>query len=132
MPPASAFVDVPRGPVLVPNPPGNLVAELTPDREVLLTWSAPAASPDRVPVTGYVVYLELPGGIFQRLGVTESLSYTYSEPLAPGERYVFSVRASSVAGLSDASASAFVDVPRGPVLVPNPPGNLVAELTPGP
>ena len=123
---ASAFVDVP--PMLAPNPPGNLVAELTPDREVLLTWSAPVASPDRVPVTGYVVYLELPAGGFQRLGVSESLSYTHAEQLAPGERYVFSVRASSVAGLSDTSASAFVDVP--PMLAPNPPGNLVAELTP--
>ena len=129
---ASAFVDVPPGPVLAPNLPGNLVAELTPDREVLLTWSAPVASPDRVPVTGYVVYLELPGGAFQRLGVTRSLSYIYSEQLAPGERYVFSVRASSVAGLSDASASAFVDVPPGPVLAPNPPRQSGRRADAGP
>ena len=44
---------------------------------------------------------------------------------------MFSVRASSVAGLSDASASAFVDVPPSvDLLPPAPPGNFTAELTP--
>ena len=65
----------------------------------------------RAPVTGYVVYRELPGGDYEELDETESLSYTYAEQLSPGERYVFSVRASSGAGLSDASASAFIDAP---------------------
>ena len=127
---ASAFVDVPPTVVLLPPaPPGSLTAELTPNSEALLQWTPPTPAPDRAPVTGYVIYLELPNGADERLGTTESLSFTYAEQLSPGERYVFSVRASSTAGPSDASASAFVDVPSGPVQAPNPPGNLVAELT---
>ena len=115
--------------ILPPGPPGSLRAELTPSNEAFLQWTAPAPVAGRAPVTGYVVYLELSGGGYEELGEAESLSYTYAEQLSPGERYVFSVRASSVAGPSDASASAFVDVPQGPVQAPNPPGNLVAELT---
>ena len=107
---------------------------MTPSNEAFLQWTAPAPAPGRAPVTGYVVYRELPGGGYEDLGdlgETESLSYTYAEQLSPGERYVFSVRASSVAGLSDASASAFVDVPPSVVLLPpEPPGNFTAELTP--
>ena len=125
----SVTVTVIAVPILPPGSPGSLRAELTPSNEAFLEWTAPAPVAGRAPVTGYVVFRELSSGDFERLGVTESLSYTYAEQLSPGERYVFSVRASSVAGLSDASASAFVDVPQGPVLAPEPPGNLVAELT---
>ena len=89
----------------------------------------PAPVAGRAPVTGYVVYRELPNGADERLGATESLSFTYDEQLSPANATFFSVRASSDAGQSNASASAFVDVPSGPVLAPNPPGNLVAELT---
>ena len=129
---ASAFVDVPPTVVLLPPaPPGSLTAELTPNSEALLQWTPPTPAPDRAPVTGYVIYLELPNGADERLGTTESLSFTYAEQLSPGERYVFSVRASSTAGPSDASASAFVDVPPTVVLLPPaPPGSLTAELTP--
>ena len=117
--------------ILPPGPPGSLRAELTPSNEAFLQWTAPAPVAGRAPVTGYVVYRELPSGDFERLGVTESLSYTYAEQLSPGERYVFSVRASSVAGLSGASASAFVDAaPSVDLLPPAPPGNFTAEPTP--
>ena len=126
---ASAFVDVPPTPNLPPEPPGNLVVELTPNNEALLRWTAPPPVPGRAPIRGYVVYRELPGGRYEELGETESLSYVHPN-LSPGERYVFTVRASSAAGLSDASASAFVDVPPTPNLPPEPPGNLVVELTP--
>ena len=133
----SVTVTVTAVPALAPEPPGLLTAELTPSNEALLRWTAPAPAAGRAPVTGYMVYRELPGGDYEELGETESLSYIHPN-LSPGERYVFSVRASSDAGLSDASASAFVDVPPtvvvdGPptavLLVPAPPGNFTAELT---
>ena len=110
-----------------PGPPGSLRAELTPSNEAFLQWTAPAPVAGRAPVTGYVVYRELPGGDYEELGETESLSYVHPN-LAPGESYVFTVRASSDAGLSGASASAFVGV--APLLPPAPPGNFTAELTP--
>ena len=115
-------------PPLAPEPPGSLSAELTPNNEALLRWTAPAPVDGRAPVTGYVVYLELPGGGYEKLGETGSLSYVHPN-LSPGERYVFTVRASSEAGLSQASASAFVDVPSVFDQVPEPPGNFTAELT---
>ena len=90
----------------------------------------PAPAPGRAPVTGYVVNRELPSGGFERLGVTESLSYVHPN-LSPGMRYVFTVRASSEAGPSQASASAFVDAaPTVALLPPAPPGNFTAEPTP--
>ena len=117
-------------PLLAPLPPGSLSAELTPSDEAFLEWTAPAPVAGRAPVTGYVVYRELPDGDYEELGETESLSYVHPN-LSPGESYVFTVRASSDAGLSDASASAFVDVPPTVVLLPpEPPGNFTAELTP--
>ena len=128
-PSESAFVDVPPVPSLPPEPPGSLNAELTPDSDALLTWTAPAPAPDRAPVTGYAVYLEPTGGQAQRLGQTQSLSYRHTGLLS-GTRYVFHVRALSAAGPSEPSASAFVDVPPVPSLPPEPPGSLNAELTP--
>ena len=128
-PSESAFVDVPPVPSLPPEPPGSLNAELTPDSDALLTWTAPAPSPDRSPVTGYAVYLESTGGQAQRLGTTQSLSYRHTGLLS-GTRYVFHVRALSAVGPSEPSESAFVDVPPVPSLPPEPPGSLNAELTP--
>ena len=127
-PSASVPLDVPAEPSLPPEPPGSLTAELTPNNEAFLQWTAPSPLPGRAPATGYVIYRDLPDGNSEPLGTSDSLTYTHPV-LSPGVRYVFHVRASSAAGLSDASASAFVDVPRGPVLAPNPPGNLVAVLT---
>ena len=129
-PAGSVTVTVFEVELLPPAPPGSVTAELTPNDEALLQWTAPVPVPGRAPVTGYVVYRELPGGEYEELGETESLSYVHSD-LTPGERYVFTVRASSVAGLSDPSASAFVDVaPTVVLLPPEPPGNFTAELTP--
>ena len=103
---------------------------MTPSNEAFLRWTAPAQVAGRAPVTGYVVYRELPDGDYEELGETESLSYVHPD-LAPGESYVFTVRASSDAGLSDASASAFVGVaPTVVLLPPAPPGSFTAELTP--
>ena len=128
VPSASAFVDVP--PVQSPpDSPGQPSVRLTPDNDALLTWTAPAASPDRSPVTGYAVFLESAGGQAQRLGVTGARSYLHSG-LSPGESYVFHVRALSAVRPSEPSASASVDVPRGPTLPPEVPGSLAAELTP--
>ena len=132
---ASAFVDVPRGPVLAPNPPGNLVAELTSDRDVLLTWSAPAASPDRAPVTSYKVFLETLNGEFDELEETLSLSYRHPIPEAPTRRrYIFYVRALSDVGPSQPSRSASVDVPpegtQVDIQAPAPPGDFTAVRTP--
>ena len=126
-PAGSVTVTVVEVELLPPAPPGSLTAELTPNDEALLRWTAPAPLPGRAPVTGYVVYRELPDGEYQELGETESLSYVHPD-LTPGESYVFTVRASSVAGLSDASASAFIGL--APLLPPEPPGNFTAELTP--
>ena len=128
-PSASAFVDVPPEPMLPPEAPGSLTAELTPSHEALLRWTAPASSPDRAPVTGYRVYLESTDGLISALGDTQSLSYRHTGLLS-GIRYVFHVRALSGAGLSEPSASAFVDVPPEPVLPPEAPGSFTAELTP--
>ena len=120
-------------PLSPPGPPGSLRAELTPSNEAFLQWTAPPPVAGRAPVTGYVVYRELPRGDFEELGETESLSYTHPD-LSPGERYVFTVRASSGAGLSDASASAFIDVPpvgtQIDIQAPAPPGDFTAVLTP--
>ena len=132
-PAGTASVTITSVPFLAPLPPGSLSAELTPSNEAFLQWTAPAPAPGRAPVTGYVVYRELPLGGFERLGETESLSYTYPD-LSPGERYVFTVRASSGAGLSDASASAFIDIPpvgtQIDIQAPAPPGDFTAVLTP--
>ena len=124
----SATVTVTAVPILAPGPPGLLVVELTPNNEAFLQWTAPPPLPGRAPATGYVIYRDLPDGNVERLGTSDSLTYT-RPGLSPGVRYVFHVRASSAAGLSQPSASVPLDVPRGPVLAPNPPGNLVAELT---
>ena len=126
-PSASAFVDVPPS-RSAPEAPGSFTVELTPDNEALLRWTAPPASVDRSPVTGYAVYLESPGGQAERLGETDSLSYLHSG-LMPATRYVFHVRALSDAGPSEASASAFVDVPPARS-APEAPGSFTAELTP--
>ena len=114
-------------PLLPPGPPANLTAEATVNNSAFLQWAAPIAAPGRAPVTGYVVYRELPGGRYEELGETESLSYVHPD-LTPGESYVFTVRASSEAGLSDASASATVVLP--PLLPPGAPADLTVELTP--
>ena len=98
-----------------PEAPGSFTAELTPNHEALLRWTAPTPSPDRAPVTGYAVYLESAGGLARRLGDTQSLSYLHPG-LLPGTRYVFHVYALSDRGASLASASAFVDVPGVPIL----------------
>ena len=119
---------IPDG-ALPPFAPGSFTAELTPNNEALLRWTAPAPAADRAPVTGYAVYRELSGGGNRKLGETDSLSYVHRELLSPGVRYVFHVRALSVVGQSRASASAFVDVPPS-LLPPEPPGPLTAELTP--
>ena len=124
-PSASAFVDVPT--ILPPEAPGSFTAELTPSNEALLGWTAPVPSSDRAPVTGYRVYLESAGGELSTLGDTPSLSYRHGG-LSPGLRYVFHVRAVSDSGLSEPSASAFVDVPT--ILPPEAPGSFTAELTP--
>ena len=132
---APAFVDVPPD-LLPPLAPGSFMAELAPgNEEVLLQWTAPPPAPDRAPVTGYAVYLESAGGRPMLLGRTGSLSYRWSGPssigLAPGQRYVFHVRAESDAGHSSpASAPAFVDVPPD-LLPPLAPGSFLAELAPG-
>ena len=115
--------------LLPPAPPQSLSAELTSNDEALLQWTAPPPVQGRAPVTGYVIYRELPDGEYNELGETESLSYVHPD-LNPGESYVFTVRASSEAGLSDASASAFVDVPSVLDRVPVPPGNFTVERTP--
>ena len=128
-PSASAFVDVAPRPSLPPEAPGSFTAELTPNNEALLQWTAPAPSPDRASVTSYRVYLESADGLVVQLGQTQSLSYRYTR-LSPGVRYVFHVRAVSDAGLSDPSASAFVDVAPRPSLPPEAPGSFTAELTP--
>ena len=112
-----------------PEAPGSLTAELTPNIEALLRWTAPTPSSDRAPVTGYRVYLEGADGLISALGDTQSLSYRHTG-LSPGNRYVFHVRALSLAGPSGPSASAFVDVPLAPMLPPEAPGSLTAELTP--
>ena len=125
-PSASAFVDVPPE-LLPPAAPGSLAAELTPNNEALLTWEAPAPSPDRAPVTGYRVYLESSDGLISELGDTRSLSYRHTG-LSPGTRYVFHVQALSEAGRSEPSASAFVDV-LPELLPPAAPGSLTTELT---
>jgi len=107
-------------------------ADLTPDGTVLLRWASPAPDPGRASVTGYAVYLESSGSRPVLLGRTGSLSYRWSgHPsigLDPGRRYVFHVRAESEIGLSQASPSAFVDMPFPP-LPPLAPGSLTAELT---
>ena len=59
--------------------------------------------------------------------MTDSLSYLHPA-LSAGERYVFTVRASSDAGLSDASASASVDFVAGLPPFPEAPGNFTARL----
>ena len=128
-PSASAFVDVAPRPSLPPEAPGSFTAELTPNHEALLQWTAPAPSPDRASVTSYRVYLESADGLVVQLGQTQSLSYRHTR-LSPGVRYVFHVRAVSDAGLSDPSASAFVDVAPRPSLPPEAPGSFTAELTP--
>ena len=113
-----------------PEAPGSFTAELTPNHEALLRWTAPTPSADRAPVTGYAVYLESAGGVARRLGDTRSFSYLHPG-LSPGTRYVFHVRALSDVGPSQRSASAFVDVPLGPSLLPpEAPGSFKAELTP--
>ena len=126
-PAGSVTVTIVEVPLLPPAPPQLLTAELTPTNEALLRWTPPAPVQGRAPVTGYVVYRELPSGDYEELGETESLSYVHPG-LTPGESYVFTVRASSEAGLSDASASAFIGV--ATLLPPAPPGNFTAELTP--
>lgn len=105
---------IPDG-ALPPFAPGSFTAELTPNNEALLRWTAPAPSVDRAPVTGYEAYLESPGGQARRLGETDSLSYLHSG-LLPGRSYVFHVRALSDRGLSPPSNSFAVDVPGGPVV----------------
>ena len=116
-------------PLLPPGPPASLTVEATVNDSAFLQWTAPIAAPGRAPVTGYVVYRELPGGRYEELGETESLSYVHPD-LTPGESYAFTVRASSEAGLSDASASATVDVPPIVVQAPASPGDFTAVLTP--
>ena len=113
-------------PLLPPAPPQSLTAELTPNDEALLRWAPPPPVQGRAPVTEYVVYRERSGGGRDELGKTQSLSYVH--PVTPGESYIFTVRAASDAGLSDASASAFVGV--ATLLPPAPPGNFTAVLTP--
>ena len=111
-----------------PQAPGALSAELTPEGDALLRWSAPASAEDRAPVSGYEVYLESAGGRIETLGNTRSLSYRH-RGLEAGQRYVYHVRALSAAGRSVPSESAWVDVPPG-LVPPEPPRALTAELTP--
>ena len=124
---ASAFVDVPFPP-LPPLAPGSLNAELTANAEALLTWTEPPPSPNRVPVAGYAVYREVPGGDAELLGITHALSYLHPG-LMPDNRYVFHVRALSSEGQSPPSSSASVDVLPGLPPFPAPPGSFTAELT---
>ena len=114
--------------VLPPEAPGSLTVELTPNGDALLRWTAPAPAGGRAPVMGYKVYLESAGGRFQALGTTRSRSYRH-EGLQAGRRYVYHVRASSRAGDSPPSDSAFVDLPPQP-FPPEAPGLLTVELTP--
>ena len=117
-------------PTLPPDAPGSFTAELTPNHEAFLSWTAPTPSADRAPVTVYAVYLETSGGENRKLGETGSLSYLHPG-LSPGTRYVFHVRALSAVGPSQASESAFVDVPLAPSLLPpEAPGSFEAVLTP--
>ena len=124
---ASAFVDVPFPP-LPPLAPGNLTAQLTANAEALLRWSEPPPSPNRVPVAGYAVYREVPGGDAELLGITDALSYLHPG-LIPDNRYVFHVRALSSEGQSLPSSSASVDVLPGLPPFPEAPGSFAAELT---
>ena len=107
---------------LPPLAPGSFMADLRPSNDqALLTWEAPETASNRAPVTGYRVYLQLPGGGARRLGDTQSRSYIHSidSGLPPGNRYVYHVLALSVVGTSQPSASAFVDFPvRGGPVVP--------------
>ena len=127
-PSPSAVVDVPRGPTLPPEAPGNFSAELTPTGEVMFQWTAPSPSPVRVPVTGYAVYRELPSGRAELLGTSESFAYLHPR-LRPSARYVFHVRAMSVLGLSQPSAAAFLDLLENLPPFPEAPGSFTAELT---
>ena len=100
---------VPFG-ALPPLAPGSFMADLRASNDqALLTWEAPETAPNRAPITGYRVYLQLPGGGARRLGDTQSRSYIHSG-LSPGTRYVYHVLALSVVGTSQPSASAYVDV----------------------
>ena len=126
---ASAFVDVPPAPDLPPAPPGNLVAELTPNNDALLQWSAPVPSADRAPVVRFEVFLEIPGGGRTSIGTSRSLSFIYAN-LDWGRRYVFHVEAVSAVGSSRPSRSEFIDVPPQSEALPVAPGGFTAVLTP--
>ena len=126
-PSESAFVDVPPRP-LAPQAPAVLTAELTPQGDALLRWTAPVPAEGRATVTGYEIYLESAAGPSRVLGTTRSLSYRH-RGLQAGQRYVYHVRALSAAGRSPPSESVFVDTPAG-LVPPEPPRALAAELTP--
>ena len=113
-----------------PEAPGSFTAELTVNKEALLSWSAPAPSADRATVTGYAVYRELSDGTAEQLSETDadSLSYVHSGLMA-GDRYVFHVRALSAVGPSRPSGSASVEVVEGLPPFPEAPGSFAAELT---
>ena len=123
---------------LPPMAPGMLNAEVTPNGEVLLTWSASASSAassvDRAPATGYAVYMQCDGDSKEcrdgqpiYLDTTMSLSFVFGGSasnggLSPGTRYVFFVTAVSERGPSQTSPSAFVDflgAPIAPLAVPH-------------
>ena len=95
----------------------------------MLTWAAPTPSPDRAPVTGYVVYVATAGGPARLLTTTTALSHL-ATGLDPGKTYVYHVRARSGVGESPPSASASVDVPGAPSALPEAPGSFTAVLTP--
>ena len=111
-----------------PAAPGSLSAELTPSNEALLRWTAPPPVPGRAPVTGYAVYRELANGRAELLGRSDSFSYIHPD-LTPDTRYVFHVRAMSISGLSQPSASVSLDVLQDQPPFPEAPGSFTAEIT---
>ena len=134
LPSTSAYVDVPRnvGGLLPPDAPGSLTVELVPGdegqpRDALLRWTAPSPAEGRAPVTGYEIHRE--GASRNPIGTTTGALSFRDTGLSRSTRHVYHVRALSTAGKSLPSASAYVDVPPGPV-PPEPPHSLGAELTP--
>ena len=112
----SVFVEASSDPS-APQAPGSFTATLTPDNHVMLKWTPPEPSDRHAPVVKYEVYLQSAGGLAPPIGRTDSLSYLYTDPLSPGTRYVFHVRAlDSQNRASPASESAFVDAPGIPAV----------------
>ena len=128
-PSRSEFIDVPPQPEALPAAPGGFTATLTPDNDVQFEWTEPAFDPNRATVEGYLVYEVKPDGGVEILNPdgddtgtepdpVDALTYLHDpDPaLEPGQRYTYYVRATSAAGTSRPSVSAFVEVPFDPLV----------------